>query len=197
MGPQYSFSCQILPITWHTWSIHEACLTSQVLDAISDYLLCSVSTAQSHGHPRTLSSRNHSTSKPMTFCSSGSFHLVIFHSVNFPNLLRPLLFPCSPYLSSMFCLLFLPCPGRLSRFMTLSSDLCPQLRFSNILLFHLPDKTWDVYLESSCPPWPDNWTAGHCCRKPHRLRCPKVMVKRGFCAACNPTTLPGPLCSFF
>ena len=174
----------------HAWP-----LSSSILSLITFSIL--FQPPQSHGHPQTLSSRNYSTSQPTTFCSSGSFHLVIFHSVNFLNLLRPLLFPLSPYPSSIFCLLFLPYPGRLSRFMTLTSDLCPRLRFSVILLFHLPDKTWNVYLECSVclgqtPGLLDtagenhtDWTA------------PKSWSSGASMLPAIPTTLPGPPSSFF
>lgn len=52
---------------------------------------------------------------------------LFFYFVDFPNLLKLLLFLLFPYLLSICCLLFLLYPGRISCFMTFASDLCPQL----------------------------------------------------------------------
>lgn len=48
----------------------------------------------------------------------------------------------------------------------LASDSCPQVHFFIILLFHLPDKTWNMYLESRHLPWP--LVCLDCWRKPLR-----------------------------
>lgn len=89
-----SNSANNLPHLVYPWGM----LDLSVLDSISDYLLHSVSITQSHGRHQALSSKNHSTSQPVTFCSSSTSHWVIFYFVDFPNLSKLLL--------SFFFLLF-------------------------------------------------------------------------------------------